>query len=213
VASEGLPGLTAYALSIRAGLIVIDNLLRVAGVRDENASEIDAAMANLRKLSEATGAAVEAIHHRRKDTLGREGDSLRGHSSIEGAIDSAFLVKREDGADEITVKCTKARRKPIETFGALWTYELAADGETLHTARFWRAQVRDPKAEAEAELRARILRALADGPMNTREILDMAGARKDSTLAALRALTLAREIKCETGAHGAKVYSLCHQSE
>src|SRR3990172_9491043 len=118
---------------------------------------MDSAMANLRKLAEATGAAVAVIHHRRKDTLGREGDSVRGHSSIEGAVDSAFLVKREDGSDSIVIKCTKARRKPVETFSALWTYELAADGETLHTARFWQAQVSDPKAEAEAELRARIL--------------------------------------------------------
>jgi len=50
-AAKGLPGLTDYALSVKAGVIVIDNLLRVAGVRDENSSEIDAAMLSLRKLA------------------------------------------------------------------------------------------------------------------------------------------------------------------
>ena len=208
IASKGLLDLTAYAQHIGAGLIVIDNLLRVAGVRDENASEIDTAMTNLRKFAETTGAAVAVIHHRRKDTMGREGDSLRGHSSIEAAVDLVFLIKREDGTNEITVKCTKARRKPVETFGALWTYTLASDGETLQTARLWRAQVRDPKAEAEAKLCECILTALADGAMNQTEITRTVGGNKANVITALSALIRIHQVKSDKGSRNATIYRL-----
>jgi AAA domain len=211
LAVKGLPGLTAYALDIRAGVIVIDNLLRIAGVRDENASEIDGAMVNLRKLAEDTGAAVCLIHHKRKDSLGREGDSLRGHSSIEGGIDTAFLIKREDKQNTVAVKCTKARRKPVETFGALWTYTLADDGETLHEARFWRAEVQDPTARAFDDLKARCLQIITDaGDVGTTqsETVKLAMAKTERTVAALSDLVLSTQVTVERGAHGAKVYKL-----
>lgn len=111
----------------------------------------------------------------RQQGRGREGDSVRGHSRIEAGVDSAFLVKREDGADEITVKCTKARRKPIDTFGALWTYELADDGETLHKARFCRADPHDLTAESGAERQARILAVLTVGPKNQTGLAEAVG--------------------------------------
>ncbi len=204
VAAKGLPGLTDYAKRIGAGLIVIDNLLRVAGVHDENSSEIDAAMANLRKLAEDTGAAVALIHHRRKDTLGRAGDSLRGHSSIEGAVDSAFLVQREDGTDEVTIKCTKARRRPIETVGALWTYDLAEDGETLHTAQFWRV----PVCDSNADLQARILALLANGALNQTEVWQAVGGNKATVIAALGTLKTDQKITSRKGSRNATLYQL-----
>jgi hypothetical protein len=208
VAVKGLPGLTDYALSIKAGVIVIDNLLRVAGVRDENASEIDGAMVNLRRLAEDTGAAVCLIHHKRKDSLGREGDSLRGHSSIEGGVDSAFLIKREDNQDTITVKCTKARRKPVETFGALWTYTLAEDGETLQEARFWRADPKDHEAESKAELRQCVLSALSNGPLNQSHLADAVGAAKSKVIETANALIAEGKIMTDKGDRNATIYRL-----
>jgi hypothetical protein len=145
VAVKGLQDLTAHALEIGAGLIVIDNLLRIAGAKDENSSEMDTAMGNLRRLAEDTDAAVIVIHHRTKDRARDDGLTIRGHSSIPAAPDSIFLVNRPDDngkpSDTITIKQTKARRKPVEPFAALWTYELGLDGETLQTARFWRADL------------------------------------------------------------------------
>lgn len=208
VAVKGLPTLTEYARSISAGMIVIDNLLRVAGVRDENASEIDGAMVSLRKLAEITGAAVCIIHHRRKDSIGREGNSLRGHSSIEGGVDYAFLIEREDGKDIVTVKCTKARRKPVETFGALWSYELADDGETLASARFWRAEPQDPEAQARMVLREQIKLALTDGPKNQSELAEAVGGRKSRVADVLRSMIAEGVVLSQKGARNATLYRL-----
>ena len=207
-AAKGLPGLTDYALSVKAGVIVIDNLLRVAGVRDENSSEIDAAMLSLRKLAEVSGAAVCLIHHKRKDSLGREGDSLRGHSSIEGGIDSALLIKREEGSDAVIVKRTKSRRKPPETFGALWTFELADDGQSLHEARFWRSDPKDPEAEASAEVRRRILEALKNGPINQGELAAVVGGAKARVIAEANALIVEGAVKRDKGKNNATIYQL-----
>ena len=207
-AAKGLPGLTDYALSVRAGVIVIDNLLRVAGVRDENSSEIDAAMLSLRKLAEVSGAAVCLIHHKRKDSLGREGDSLRGHSSIEGGVDSALLIKREDGSSAVIVKPTKSRRKPPETFGALWTFELADDGQSLHEARFWRSDPKDPEAEASAEVRRRILEALKNGPINQGELAAVVGGAKARVIAEANALIMEGAVKRNKGKNNATIYQL-----
>jgi len=205
VASKSLKYLTNHALSLGVGLIMIDNLLRVTGVRDENASEIDTAMSNLRKLAEDTGAAVCVIHHRRKDTNGREGDSIRGHSSIEAALDAAFLVKRS--GDTVTVTCTKARRKPIETFSALWTYDHQADGETLREARFYRVPVCDMKAQAEAELQARILDTVADKPLTKSAIRTATGGRRDIVYAVIDKMRLEGVLKPIHGDRNATFYA------
>jgi hypothetical protein len=44
------------------------------------------------QLRRATGAAVVAVHH-----TGRNGELPRGHSSLDGAADSMFLLKDEGG--------------------------------------------------------------------------------------------------------------------
>ena len=68
-------------------------------------------MAHLRQLSERVDGVVIPIHHQRKDhgNGGRAGDRLRGHSSIEAAVDLALLVEREEVSSEITIK---SRPKP-----------------------------------------------------------------------------------------------------
>lgn len=205
-AAKGLAGLVKYAQGISAGVIVIDNLLRVAGVKDENSSEMDTAMSHLRQLAEDTGAAVALVHHRRKDTMGRNGDTLRGHSSIEASIDSGFLIERD--GDTVTVTCTKARRKPIATFAALWTFEHELNGETLHAARFYGVSVPDPKAKAEADLKARILATLATGPMNQSELVGATGARKSAVLDALNTLVTEQKVSSQRGPKNARVYEL-----
>ncbi len=205
-ASRGLTALTFYARSINASLVIFDNLLRVAGVRDENAAEMDLAMGNLRLFAEETGAAVIVIHHRRKDTAGREGDSIRGHGSIEASLDAAFLVTRED--DIATVKCTKARRRPIEPFAARWTYELADDSDWLFSARFWRSRLTDKRQEAESAMRADILAALEDGPKSTSQIVGSVGGRKSDVVSMLVIMRDEGAIVCEPGPRGAKIYRL-----
>ena len=122
----------------RPGWIILDTLLRAAGVRDENSSEMDIVMQNLHSLAENVGAALTVISHSRKENSGRAGNGLRGHSSIEGGLDSVFLVSRErNNEDLIEVVNQKARRKPVDPFGARWTYTADPISQELEEARFY----------------------------------------------------------------------------
>ena len=121
----------------RPGWIILDTLLRAAGVRDENSSEMDIVMQNLHSLAENVGAALTVISHSRKENSGRAGNGLRGHSSIEGGLDSVFLVSREGNGDVIEVVNQKARRKPVDPFGARWTYTADSISQELQKARFY----------------------------------------------------------------------------
>jgi hypothetical protein len=95
-------------------------------------------------LTEELGAAVLAIHHQRKNqgSKGRAGDNLRGHSSIEAAIDLALHVEREEGGDIITLKSTKTRGKDVFPFSAAFTYS-DNENDELETAIFYGIQAED----------------------------------------------------------------------
>lgn len=121
----------------KPGWIIIDTLLRAAGVKDENSSEMDAVMSNLHKFAEDLKAAMTVISHSRKENAGRAGNGLRGHSSIEGGLDSVFYVDREENKDLIQVNNQKARRKPVDPFSARWTYIDDPVSDELLEARFY----------------------------------------------------------------------------
>lgn len=207
-AAQGLENLIACAKKIKPGLMVFDNLLRIAGVRDENSSEMDAAMFNLRLLAEKSRASIQVIHHRNKRLEnGRDGNSIRGHSSIEAGIDNAFLVQREDNSDIVTVKNVKSRRRPVDLFSALWTYENDDDGETLKTARFFGTEMQDTKIEVRAKLKAKIFEELAVCPVNFRALQNAVGGRSENLRDALTDLQKEGKVKMEEGKRRAHIYS------
>lgn len=118
-------------------LIVIDTLLRAAKVKDENSSEMDTAMRNLRKMTEVLKSTTVLISHSNKVNNGRAGNALRGHSSIEGGVDAVFRVSRENNSDVVEVTNEKARRKPVDPFSARWTFESDPVSDELLKARFY----------------------------------------------------------------------------
>jgi hypothetical protein len=120
-----------------AGFVCVDNLGAVIGAAEENSGDMAKVMSHYRQIAEDTGAAITLIHHQRKGNGlgGRKGDTLRGHSSIEAALDLALLVEREPYADTITVTATKTRGDDVLPFRANFTYE-NQNGQ-LHKARFW----------------------------------------------------------------------------
>jgi hypothetical protein len=131
------------ALSLRIQVlgcefVVIDNLGTVSGGVDENSSEMIQVMSSFRQLAEETGAAIILIHHQTKNRIstGRAGDSLRGHSSIEGSLDMTLMVEREELSDTISIKGPKARGVDINPFSAVFSYEDDQFGELI-TAKFW----------------------------------------------------------------------------
>lgn len=132
--------------SLSAQMVVIDNLGLVSGDANENSGEMAQVMGNLRWLCEEAHAAVILVHHQRKGNSagegGRRGDALRGHSSIEAALDLALLVERREAEDRVTVIPTKVRGyRAVEAFGAHFSFTHRPDAAELAEARFAAASV------------------------------------------------------------------------
>jgi hypothetical protein len=151
--TEGLDPLMAAIERYKAKVVVMDNLLLIKGSVEENSAEMGLVMAHLRLLSERYQNVIMPIHHQRKDpsTGGRAGDRLRGHSSIEAAVDLALLVEREDGSDLITMRSTKTRGADVCPFGAMFTYEHAAGTTALFKARFYGVPLADEHSDRAVE--------------------------------------------------------------
>lgn len=137
-----LDSLIYFKTTIRAlgaGLVVVDNLGLITGEIEENSAAMAMVMGYLRQIAEDTNTALIVVHHQRKGngaTGGRVGDSLRGHSSIEAAIDLALLVMREPGGDGILVKDTKTRGVPVPHVGGYFNYTHRAGTNDLEKAWF-----------------------------------------------------------------------------
>lgn len=130
--------LTEIICHYLAKLVVIDNLGSISGGADENSGEMIKIFANMRQIAETTGAAIVIIHHPRKSNSnnGRKGDTLRGHSSIEAALDLALLIERLPNSLTISIQPTKVRGSDIKPFGARFTYQNDLNGD-IETARFF----------------------------------------------------------------------------
>lgn len=198
---------------LMAGLVVIDNLGTISGAADENSTEMVQVMGNLRRCAEETGAAVVVIHHQRKSGgIGRPGDALRGHSSIEAALDLALHVEREEKSALATIQSTKARGADVRPFGALWTFERkpGTDGE-LDTARFWGQEIEDRTSDhAVRETVLEIIEALPG--INRGDLIAAALEDLDVGRATVRRivkeLVAEGEISAKTGAHRAMEHYL-----
>jgi AAA domain len=158
-------------------LVVLDNLTTVKGSAEENSAAMGKVMGNFRQLAEATGAAVMLIHHQRKDVHSgkgqgpttRAGDRLRGHSSIEAAVDLALLVERPPHADRITLQGTKVRGVGVPPFGAQLAYEHRSGTTELAMARFFALEVEDDSSDRAIE--KAVLEAVEAAPGMTQKDL------------------------------------------
>lgn len=162
--------LTDYLVGMGATVAILDNLGTISGAADENSGEMVAVMSALRRVAEASGCALVVIHHQRKgngQTGGRRGDSLRGHSSIEAALDLALQVTRDD--DMLSLEASKVRLNEVDPFGALWTFEHKAGTHDLAAARFFRA--RATATDPNAAIRVAIIDALQAGPLNQTQLI------------------------------------------
>lgn len=197
-----------------ARLVVIDNLGKIVGKADENTAAMNPVMSNLRWLAEFTGAAVVLIHHQRKANgiTSRAGESLRGHSSIEAALDLALLVERDERSSLITMRSTKTRDVDVYPFGAQFTFEHKPDTTELAAARFLGATVEDTGSDRAIE--AAILEAVtAHHPLNqtklekaVKEALPDVGHNRVVKIA--HAMTRSGALKSSAGEKGARLYDL-----
>ncbi|NIV34994.1 MAG: AAA family ATPase, partial [Anaerolineae bacterium] len=153
-----------HARSLGAKAIIVDNLGNVSGKADENSADMGKVMSHFRRLAEETGAAVIVVHHQRKSngTSGRAGETLRGHSSIEAAIDLALLIERENQADQLKIKSTKTRGVDVSPFGAMFTFTHKLPTTELKTMRFFGFEVED--LSSDKAIRRAILEAVKEQP-------------------------------------------------
>jgi RecA-family ATPase len=151
------------------GLIVIDNLGLVSPSSDENSDAMIVVMSNFRRLCERTQAVMVLIHHQRKgNTSGRAGDALRGHSSIEGAVDLALHVSRHnESGNIITVASTKSRDTDVVPFSVAFYYEHKPDSEELLKAGFRPYEIEDLTSDRAIE--GAILTIVHDQPNLTQK--------------------------------------------
>ncbi len=209
-ASVGMLALRIKAAS--AEFVCIDNLGAVLGDAEENSGDMAKVMSNYRQVAEETGAAITLIHHQRKGNgiNGRMGDSLRGHSSIEAALDLALLVEREPYAEAISITATKTRGDDVLPFRAQFTYEHNTSGE-LETARFWGLGVDDNLSDAAItrEVKCALTGTALDqkGLVNAvKEALPDVGVNRIRDNIARN--TQDRIINVEKGKNNSKVYSV-----
>ncbi len=87
-------------------LVTIDTLARSMPGGDENASaDMSALVAASDRVREASRATVNLVHHTPK-----EGSTPRGHSALEGAVDTALLLERN--GSQITLTAPKQKDLP-----------------------------------------------------------------------------------------------------
>lgn len=147
-----------------ARFVVIDNLGMATGDVEENNSQMALIMGNFRIVAERTGAALVVIHHQRKGGAqgGRAGDALRGHSSIEAALDLALLIVREPNQPQVSVLSTKTRGVDVPPFSGRFLFEHVPGTNDL--ARAWFEGV-ETNVNREQVVQDAIYRVLEDGPL------------------------------------------------
>jgi len=163
-------------LAVGRVLIIIDSFRAACLSGDENASEFAAPLADLSKISEATGCTFMLNHHSGKNNSDRM-RSARGTSAITAACSVHWSFERED-LDPATRPCLqliKSRNHATEAM--VWeTYV-----EKVGTAESFQLHARaQPAPEPEdVELEASILDAIAnDSFRNIPELAKALGRRK-----------------------------------
>jgi hypothetical protein len=118
---------------IKPGLIVVDTLSRTMGAGDENGAGMTAFIANAGALAEHFKALVLIVHH---SGLGDD-RRLRGHSSLNGALDAQILCERAEGdlAATLTLQKLKDDASDIRMRARLSRVVIGhdADGDEIST--------------------------------------------------------------------------------
>lgn len=193
-------------------LVCIDNLATVSRDADENSGEMVAVMSGLRHLAERYNLACVVIHHERKskEASERPGESLRGHSSINAAIDLALQIERTPGTNRVIVQSTKTRGESVQPFAAHFSFTQRADRE-LETGIFHGASVQ--VSSKDAVLRTAILAILKDAeePMSQDSLKKAIKAQRLGRVShvarVLKELQSEGKVKLEPGAHNTHFYS------
>ena len=219
---EHVRDLAEMIKELGAKFIVMDNLGLISGDADENTDDMAAVMGNLRWLCEETQSVVIVIHHQRKGSPGEKiGDMLRGHSSINSAIDLGLCVNREEGEDKVTLSPTKVRGAVISrTVTAEFTYQHKQGSRDLDVARFWGVETVSKSEKATGKVEAAILIVLrrAGKPIMQADLVEatsayiaannMKKAGRDKIIGIIDEMVAANRLIEESGGKNAKLYHI-----
>lgn len=145
-------------LGASPGAIFVDTLAATFAGGDENTNAMVAYVNNLAALRDAFGALIVVVHHRPKD---QQNDTLRGHSSLAGAMDT---ILRVDGTDIRTASIVKQKDaeagSPIAFRLVNVSLGLDEEGEPVGAAVVEFVTV--PKSKQLSPAAAAVLRALTE---------------------------------------------------
>jgi hypothetical protein len=196
------------SISTDIGYVVVDNLGYVSGGADENSTQMIPVMGAFRTLSEQTGAAFTIIQHERKGSTtstDRAGDKIRGSTSIEGALDRAFRVTRNEGEDLITIHSVKERDQRIRPISARFHFTHDASNE-LREAWF----TGEDANTIDSRVQKAVLRFVGDEERNQSQIIDTVTAElpvgRPAVIKALNWLEGNKRLITSTGNRGSKLY-------
>lgn len=105
------------AVSLGAGMMVVDTLPQFARLKGDAENNAGAALAAIQPLQEAAAThnlAVVVVRHERKSG-GEVGDSGRGSSAFAGAVDIILSVRRTEGNGNVSVRTIQALSRFDET--------------------------------------------------------------------------------------------------
>jgi len=193
----------------RAKFVVIDKLANVKGDVDENSAGMAKVLSNLRWVMEKTESIIVLIHHPNKSDKSRPGDKLRGHSSIEAALDLALFVTRAADSRIVTIKPTKARDAEVPPFKVEFSFEHISGTNELASASFYRL----PSGhDIEGIIRGEIIRMIKSNPginqRSLREKVKAAVKESDTKIRAVIAKLEATELETKIGSNNSTLYYL-----
>jgi len=188
---------------LRCDMVVIDTLINASGVEDENSSKMAVPMRSLRLIVENTGATLMAVHHACKGEH-KGADSLRGHSSILGAIDTSFNVKRK--GNTITIKNEKIRLAPVPRIACQFEWDHYENTRIMQAATFTEVEIEEQDDPEESESQPQPLgrpkkinpaTLLASLPSTAKRLMHQFGATRN-TIKAIMAECNAEIVKVKT---------------
>lgn len=200
-----------------AKVVFIDCLLTVSGGVDENSTEIGGVLYGFRQLAEKTGTAVVLIHHARKTTSNdtRAGDSLRGSSAIEGALDLALKIHREaPDSKTVTIASTKTRDVDVSPMTA--RFVAFNDQHEKPAARFYRVDPEYAQQATDKSLELAVYEVLRPNPdIVQKRLVELTRIRvRDNkrnekyVIALLDELASKGKISVSRGKNNSKIYKL-----
>ena len=121
------------AQGVAPGVVVLDTLAQSLGGADENAGGMVRFVGNATAIAAHFGCLVVVVHHSGL----ADGNRMRGHSSLLGAVDAAVLCEKQEGALEarLTLQKSKDDASGGQLLARLSRVELGvdSDGEAVAT--------------------------------------------------------------------------------